>query len=127
MDTGADVTVLTEETSRLLRVHLVKPTRVLVGAGGSTLRVLGETRARIASKNKSVSATVYVVEGAKRNLLGASQIRELGLLAMVGEIKDEVFNPADSFPELFEGLGTMPGIFTISLKQDTKPKRLFAP
>ena len=42
LDTGSEVTILTEQSARDLKLNLVKPSRLLVGADASPLDVTGE-------------------------------------------------------------------------------------
>ena len=114
LDTGADVTVLTEGTSSMLGVKLQDPSKTLVGPDCNRLCVLGQADVRIEGRNRGALARVYVVKGARRNLLGASQIHDLGLLAVVNAIGSGTFDPFSEFPRLFTGLGIMPDVFSIT-------------
>ena len=127
LDTGADVTVLTPRTSRSLELVLQKPDKELVGANGSSLYSLGEAEVKIKSKSSAITTKVSVVEGASRNLLGINEIRELNLLAVVNSVSEAVFNPIREYPKVFEGLGTMPDVFSIKLDPDLQPFQLYAP
>lgn len=127
IDTGADVTVLTCKTFERLGTRLNQPSKLLLSADGSKLDVVGEANVSIKSKHKSIDTTVSVVKGAKRDLLGVEQVRDLGLLAIVNAVCRKSFEPFVEFAKLFEGLGKMPGVFSISLKRDTEPLRLLAP
>jgi hypothetical protein len=80
IDTGADVTVLTERTGRRLNLNYSRPKRVLVAANGADLNVLGESRVNISNNGIYSRAKVFICEGASTNLLGKPQIEELELL-----------------------------------------------
>ena len=41
LDTGADVTVITENTSKRLKANVVYTNKILTGAGGKPLTVIG--------------------------------------------------------------------------------------
>ena len=127
LDTGSDITVITEEASRLLGSKIYPCSNILLGPNGSELETIGEIDVTIATRHRSIGVCVAIVANAKRNLLGVSQIRELGLLRSVNMICDNLFDPFKKYPELFTGLGTMPGEFKIELKEGTKPLKLFAP
>jgi hypothetical protein len=127
MDTGAEVTVITHDTFCDLQTPLCRPTRILTGANSRILDVYGEAKVSLKSKSKVTAAVVSVMMGARKNLLGIQQIRELGLLAIVDAVCNESFDPIGEFSELFGGLGVMPETFRIELAEDTKPLRLFTP
>lgn len=79
-DTGAEVSVITEKTSKTLGLELTKPKKGLTGADGSKLNVAGMSKVCIKSTFRSVNALVYVLRGSGRNLLGLPEIRSLNLL-----------------------------------------------
>ena len=82
VDTGTEVTALTEEAlSQLGAIQLKSPSKVLCGPDRTPLKVLGQTRVTLTSKGKSCSQDVCVVQQLKHNLLGLPAIRALGLLS----------------------------------------------
>ena len=121
--------MLTEDTGNKLNTKIHEPTRILLGPNHSELEVIGESEVLLSNKGLEIEALVSVVRGTKRNLLGILEIRKLNLLAVVNSISNEsnVFDPYSEFAHLFKGLGTMPGIFKIDLREDTRPFRLCAP
>ena len=68
-DTGAEVTVLTEDTSKLLGLELDGPEKCLTGADGSGLNVAGMSEVCIQSTCRSVYDPIYVLKGSGKNLL----------------------------------------------------------
>ena len=126
-DTGADVSTLTEKTSKKLGLVLKQPERQLTGADGSNSKVAGVSEICIKSTYCCVNAPIYVLSGSKSNLLGMPELRQLNLLAVVNATCTNEFDPVKKFNKVFEGLGTMPGLFSISLKKDVEPVKLFAP
>ena len=129
LDTGSQVTIITEQSSRDLKLDLVKPSKYLVGADGTQLNVIGESEVELSNKNKSVDCLTSIMRGSRRNLLGIVEIHGLHLLHVVNSLACcfFVFDPFTEFAELFQGLGTMPDIFSIALKPDTKPYKIFSP
>lgn len=127
LDTGAEVTILTEQTAKDIKIRLRVPTRLLIGANAKQLNVLSEACIKIQSKGISIHVLASIVEGAKCNLLGVREIRALGLLVIARAAQHGEFNPVTSFPTLFNGLGKMPGLFKIVLKPGTDPLHLFTP
>ena len=124
---GADVSTLTEKTSKKLGLVLKQPERQLTGADGSNLKVAGVSEVCIKSTYCCVNAPIYVLSGSKSNLLGMPELRQLNLLAVVNATCTNEFDPVKKFNKVFEGLATMPGLFSISLKRDVEPVKLFAP
>ena len=128
VDTGAEVTALTEEAlSQLGTIQLKSPSKVLCGPDRTPLKVLGQTRVTLTSKGKSCSQDVYVVQHLKHNLLGLPAIRALGLLSQADEIMVEPKEIHSKFPSLFTGLGTFEGDFEIHLRPDAQPFALHTP
>ena len=113
-DTGAEVSVLSEQSSRHLNLSLTTPTKCLTGADGSVLDVVGMTDVTIKSTYRSIKTPVYVMRGCRKNLLGLSDIRNLNLLAVINNMAVDRFDPLTAFPKVFSGLGTLPGIFKIN-------------
>ena len=88
---------------------------------------MGEAEVCIRNRFSSVQATVSVLEGASRNLLGISEIKSLNLLAVVNSINRDSFDVFFAFPRVFKKLGTMIGEFKIQLKESTEPYCLMTP
>ena len=129
LDTGSEVTIVSEKTAKNLDIKVSEPSRVLMGVNNSELEVVGESKLLLTNKRIAVTALVSVVKNVKRNLLGIAEIRNLNLLAIVNSIEKEKrdFDPYKTFPQIFEGLGTMPGVFKIELRENTEPYRLCTP
>ena len=82
VDTGAEVTALTEDPlSQLGTIQLKSPSKVPCGPDKTSLKVLDQTRVTLTSKGKLCSQDVYVVQQLNHNLLGLPAIRVLGLLS----------------------------------------------
>ena len=108
-------------------LDLLPQTRLLKGARGHDLKVMGEAEFCIKNRFRSAQATISVLEGASRNLLRISEIKTLNLLAIVSSISRDSFDVFSAFPRVFEGLGTMTGEFKIQLKEGTEPYCLMTP
>ena len=71
LDTGAEVTVITEEAHRMLEMpKLQKPSKALYGPTSTALRTLGQFTSTLSVNNKTSEETIFVVQGLKTNLLG---------------------------------------------------------
>ena len=126
LDTGADVTVITEETFAKLASPQSRPTKVLKGADGRILTVICGTSLHMTTKQRnSTELEAFVVKGATNNLLGKQEIRDLHIIKVVGNVKvDEMVSRS---PALFEGLGTLPEVFKIHLQPGGRPYNLPVP
>ena len=125
VDTGADVTVLTEHESSRLGLILRKPETVLRGAGGNDLQVVGETRVVMKSEGGLITgAKVSVVRGARANLLGVPEINALQLVRVVNGIREEV---EKNYPGLYRGLGSLPDTFEIRVREGAIPRAIPVP
>lgn len=118
---------MTEKDSSLLGLELYKPDQCLTGADGSKLNVLGIAKVAIKSTYRSIDTSVYVLKGSRKNLLGIQELKKLNLLAVINSMCISEFDPLKKFSKVFEGLGTMPGTFTVELEKQVRPVRLFAP
>ena len=81
LDTGAEVTALTE--SNLAKLGNVKPSLViksLCGPDRKLLNVIDRFNSTLSSTNHQCDHEVYVIQQLKHNLLGLPAIKELHLL-----------------------------------------------
>ena len=119
VDTGAEVSVITEETmNRLTRMEQRSTTKRLITANKTPLDVKCEFTACLTYSNRLVEQTLYVVKGIQNNLLGLPAIKALKMLAKVETIQKTIL---EQYPSLFTGLGTLSGEYKIELKPDAKP------
>ena len=126
LDTGADVTVITEETFGKFKSPGTHPTKVLKGADGRVLQVLCETELELTSrKGTSTKTSAFVIIGATNNLLGRNEISDLNIINVISQIQCESIT--DKFPTIFEGLGTVGEDFEIKLNPGGCPHKLSVP
>ena len=101
LDTGAEVTALTEPASLQLKdVPLQAPTKALHGPD----KVLGQVTLTFSSKEKTCIHNAFVVRDLEQNLLGLPAIQDLNLLAKVAEVRpgpDDLGDVTAQFPALF--------------------------
>ncbi|KAF6036280.1 hypothetical protein EB796_005412 [Bugula neritina] len=83
LDTGADVSTITEDTSKTLALKLHKSDRVLKSADNSQLSVLGKAGVVLGSKFKKTVTNLYVIKGSKSNILGLRELKNHSLLTVV--------------------------------------------
>ena len=126
-DTGTDVSTRTKKASKKLGLNLKEPEQTLNGADGNRLHVLGVADVAIKSTYIAIDTSVNILKGYRRNLLGMPEIKRLYLLAVINALCANKLDPLKEFPKTFEGLGTMPGIFSIDSSRNAAPVRFYAP
>ena len=81
LDTGAEVTAITEDSYKAIgRPKLTDPFRILCGPARQRLDVVGQFEARLTKGERSTSGPVYVVKGLRSNLLGFQMLTALQLV-----------------------------------------------
>jgi len=128
IDTGADVTVITEKLYKKLQSpQLQKCAKSLVGPSKEVLNVQGQFKGTLAHGNNSAEQDIYVVKGLRKPLIGRPAITALQLVSRVNTIDSVKQQIVDQHPELFQSLGTIEGEYNIVLKPDAKPYALATP
>ena len=128
LDTGAEVTAITEETYQMLNAELTPPCKKLYGPSQVPLLVKGHFQEQFTYQGKQTIQSVYVINTLKRNLLGLPTITALNLAVRVEAIM-QCTNcaVADKFPSIFQGLGNFGESYTIRLKPGEKPHAIYTP
>ena len=124
IDTGAEVTVISEDVLSLIgkRNELRETSRVLCGPDKRVLPVVGQVTVQLEYKEYSIVQTVYVLKRIQRSLLGLPAIKALHLLTQVNQVEPMVM---EQYPSLFTGLGTFKCSYEIKLKPDAQPHAVF--
>ena len=118
IDTGAEVTVITEDLyHRVGSPSLKLLDQTLKGANNQSLSVKGMFIGRFSYCDTYTDQHCYVVSDLSKPLLGRPAIERLKLLAIVRAIQTPV-SPIEQFPHLFTGLGKLPGLYTIKTLRD---------
>ena len=127
VDTGADVTVLSEENYQPGRDGALETTtRKLSGPVGNELKVLGKISGYIKCGGEHTIQDIYVVRGLTRPLLGKPALEALQVVTLnIQSVTSE--NVRERFPKLFNGLGKLDGAYTIKLHEDATPYALTTP
>lgn len=130
LDTGADVTAISESDMRDLFTGgqmppLYKPEKPLLGPGKIQLEVAGFTTMQLTYNSKQTEEKVYVVKNLSTPLLGLPAISALGLLIRVDMVTMDSLQT--SYPKLFTGLGDIQRPYHIKLKPDAVPFSLKTP
>ena len=129
LDTGAQVSAISEETYRGLNgVHLKKSSKVLYGPARHALDVVGQFTATLHYRQRPTKQRVFVVRDLQANLLRLPAIIALQLLCRVDAVStDDDDIVLQKFPKVFEGLGNMKEEYTIRLKDDAVRYSLYTP
>ena len=126
IDTGAEVTVISEQDYDKLKPSVLLPTqRSLRGPSNEQLQIVGRFYGKIEINGKEAEQTVYVVKGLHKALLGQPAIRALKLIERVGAV--QTTKPEEQFPQLFTGLGKLEGEYEIKLREGAQPFALNTP
>ena len=132
LDSGADVTVIPASTYNQLtgKPPLCKTQKKLYGPCRYELRCRGEFQAMLKYGPKSWKATIYVLDDLDSPLLGRIAYQKLGVVAKVDEIASPERSPGHmkrTHPNVFTGLGCMPGEYEIKLREGVTPFNLTTP
>ena len=119
IDTGAKVTMISEEVWRKVGQPTLLPTDFILR--GPDERKL-PTAERFTTKLSSVTEEeIYVVKGLHKPLLGRPAINKLRLVSQISSVNQTDQTPVNKFPKLFEGLGRFQGEYQIQMREGAKP------
>ncbi|XP_037503001.1 uncharacterized protein LOC119377726 [Rhipicephalus sanguineus] len=116
IDTGAQVSVV-PATFAGIPEHLQPASETLSGPSGRALQVVGKFDATITWRSRRSNQVIYVVQQLKHPLLGLPAIESLGLVKFLCATE----RVEERYPELFNGLGLLPGAYTIRLNPAAVP------
>ena len=124
LDTGADVTVISQSDYRRARSpRLDASTKKLVGANDKVLQALGKFNGRLSQGGAVVDDDIYVISGQRRLLLSrmAGETLNLVTLVAVDSLETADYHKYKN-PKLFGGLGRMSGgDYRIQLREHAVP------
>ncbi len=127
IDTGAEVTVVTETVSDRMGGSLKPTQKILYGPDRKPLSVVGELSIPLEYHGKRSIQSVFVVKGLQENLLGLPAIQNLGILTISHSLHTVTQSIVDQYPSLFTGLGTFDEGYSIKLRPNSNPFSLFVP
>ena len=126
LDTGADVTVLTEDTFKGLDIKYRTPSKILKGANGKVMKVLGEVDICLSSRRGvTIETKAFVLCGASSNLLGKREIESLGLISIINAVS--IDGTIAKYGDMFSGLCTLPEVFKIDMKEGVQLYNISTP
>ena len=128
IDTGAEVTAMSEDTYRTLgSPRLTKPEKILYGPSKQSLKVMGQFQGTINYQSRELVQPIFVVKGLNNNLLGLPAVTALHLIARLCSTTYDKTIVQEKYPELFTGLGKLGDDYEIKLRTDARPHALFTP
>jgi len=121
IDTGTDVSAISENIFKQLPdVTLTSMDSHLSGPSQHHLQVSGQFTAMLKHGPMEAQEIIFVVNSLQRSILGRPGIEALNLVSRLDIVAaDRKF--IAMHPQLFTGLGTMPGEYHISLRDGAKP------
>jgi len=133
LDTGAAVSVLSDQLPWLRNIQLEESDRVLRGPSDTLLNVRGMLSASLTYQDKCCNEKLYVIGNQNVSLLSRNACVKLQLLQLNKDAVHEV-KPKPSqvdfraeFPQLFTGLGKLKTKYKITLDENVQPVALYTP
>ena len=94
LDTGAEVTAISDSTYQTLQgVRLSPSTKPLYGPASQVLKVLGQFNGKLAHKEHSHQEKIYVVKGLRNNAPGYLDLEQSKISNSLKEWKQCLLNP----------------------------------
>ena len=129
IDTGAEVTVITEQVWKRVGQPQLEPSdRTLRGPDSHVIPTVGKFVGTFTLGDRTADTDVYVAKRLTKSLLGRSAILDLQLIKRIAAVDhSSQLSPKDEFPSLFKGLGKFEGEYRIELRDDAEPYSLPTP
>ncbi|XP_045182664.2 uncharacterized protein K02A2.6-like [Mercenaria mercenaria] len=128
LDTGSHVNIIPRSIWNCLGIHdPLRPTdRKLTAYDGTYLKVDGQANLKVRHKDTAVVSLeeFYVVNTSSTPLLGLKTCISMNLIMINVDNLDMALNKEDvlsRYPDIFQGIGQLPGECEIHLKQDAIP------
>ena len=103
LDTGAEVTAISEESlGKLKNISLRKPVKLLYGPTCNALEVIGQFVATLKTDERVSKQSIFVVRGLKSNLLGLPAITALQLINWISATQIDGASIQKSFSVVWE-------------------------
>ena len=125
IDTGADVTCLPASAYHPSMGEIKATKKALQAPAHHPLTVTGMINTQLRGEGKATKQVVYLVEGLEKPLLGTPAIDDLHIVERVHAVS--IVDVKSKFPNVFKGLGTLSGKYTIKLRPDAVPFALTTP
>lgn len=122
VDTGATCNVMPVSVFRRLtlsNVRAEKHNQALTAFGGHMLRVVGKVTLMLERRNVFSVHDFVLVDQGETTLLGLPSCIRMGLVETACAMTNSTV--VSDFPEVFEGLGKLPSMHALRLKEGSKP------
>ena len=129
LDSGAKANVMSFKTHNSLKCTSLRPLKktntVLISFSKHKLKPFGEVVLKVKYKDHVEDVKFFVVESEVESVLSGNTCVKLGLLKRVYQVVSEKPSSKkvelDDYPELFKGLGCLPGNYHIELNEGATP------
>ena len=120
LDTGAQCNVLPKAVyDKITTIPLLPSSARLESYTKTCIKPVGRCELTCWVRGHKHQVLFQVVDGSYTPLLGRESCEQLGLVQHIGTIGSK--NILDDFPEVFEGLGCLPGKYHISINPSVQP------
>ncbi|XP_067907246.1 uncharacterized protein [Heterodontus francisci] len=129
LDTGARVTVLSDQKPWLMRYCLQPADTRLHGPGRTQLKVKGKLQATLQYRGRQIIEILYLLQNQEFSLLSRRARLDRQMIKKIEEVKQLQVNrrfQAD-YPKLFTGLRRLKTEYRITLKDNARPVFIFTP
>lgn len=124
IDTGANVNILSVKDYRLIKnkPKINKPVSTLSAYGGGELKVVGRCIVTVCRKGQKYKIHMVVCDEDTQSIIGLGGIKILNLVQRVDVVTlNAKASVLDDYKDVFEGLGTLPGVHKIKLQREYVP------
>ena len=123
LDTGAQANVMSLEEYRSLpdKPKITSCSAKLTGYYNSEIPLVGKCITSIEHRGTRFKVQFMVVPGKAPTLLGRNACEKLDLVRRVEAVQRSAGGMLDEYPDIFQGLGCLPGEVNIALKEDAVP------
>ncbi|XP_068916131.1 uncharacterized protein NfI isoform X3 [Tenebrio molitor] len=124
VDSGADVNVIPFSVYKKYfgNVKIIKDNTRLMEYTGSRIKILGYITVPALYKNNSCSIKMFVSKSNGRSVLGRETIDKLKIAKMVqGVTREDSKDYFEKYPDVFSGIGCLPGQYSIKIDPSVKP------
>jgi len=125
LDTGAECCVMTLKTYNTISARpKIVPTDVLIRAYGMSelIKPVGEAVFDVTFRGNHLQIEFVIIDAGEATLLGLDACEKLGLIQVADAVESTVTSPLiDQYADVFSGLGTMPGEYSIAVDKSVRP------
>ncbi|KAL1446524.1 hypothetical protein WDU94_012395 [Cyamophila willieti] len=128
LDTGAEANLLSYDKFKSLGFQdkSLKPTSsTLTSYGGTIIPTKGQCILYCNINNLNLPLRFFITEASQKTILGLEACQKYNLIKKIGSVSENTFGSyqelVNSYEEIFEGLGCLPGQCHITLRENANP------